>query len=198
VGWADFVLPATSYLERDGTYVNLEGRLQRLRRAVIPPAPDELAWISKLAERFGVAVPPYASAVFAELSERIYDGLPFGEVGEQAELRTRTEAPSTEIPKEPPIPGGSGLRLVRYRPLFSGPAVERVPELDFQRPEAEVELSPADAEQRKIVTGDTVTVSHNGTSVELRARISRDLADGLARIAQQHAGDLGGRVEVSK
>ena len=32
-GWADLVLPGTSYLERDGTYVNLEGRLQRLRRA---------------------------------------------------------------------------------------------------------------------------------------------------------------------
>mgnify|MGYP003694561529 CR=1 FL=1 len=55
-GWADLVLPGTSYLERDGTYVNLEGRLQRLRRTVIPPAPDELAWISKLAERFGVEV----------------------------------------------------------------------------------------------------------------------------------------------
>ena len=34
--------------------MNLEGRLQRLRRAVIPPCPDELAWIAKLAERFGV------------------------------------------------------------------------------------------------------------------------------------------------
>ena len=134
VGWADLVLPGTSYLERDGTYVNLEGRLQRLRRAVIPPAPDELAWISKLAERFGVTVAPYASAVFAELSALIYDGLPFGEVGEQAELRTRSEAPSPELPEEPPAAKGKGLQLVRYRPLFSGPAVERVPELAFQRP----------------------------------------------------------------
>src|SRR5207237_38838 len=50
-GWADLVLPGTSYLERDGTYVNLEGRIQRLRRAAIPPAPDELAWIAKLAAR---------------------------------------------------------------------------------------------------------------------------------------------------
>ena len=32
VGWADLVLPGTSYLERDGSYVNLEGRVQRLRR----------------------------------------------------------------------------------------------------------------------------------------------------------------------
>src|SRR6185503_8599154 len=62
VGWADLVLPGTSYLERDGTYINLEGRLQRLRRAAIPPAPDELAWISKLAERFDVAIPPYPPA----------------------------------------------------------------------------------------------------------------------------------------
>src|SRR6185436_14754494 len=58
--FADVVLPATSYLERDGTMVNLEGRVQRLRRAVIPPTPDELAWIAKLAERFGVEVDPHA------------------------------------------------------------------------------------------------------------------------------------------
>src|SRR4029453_8805336 len=67
-GWAETVLPGTSYLERDGTYVNLEGRVQRLRRAIIPPAPDELAWISQLAGRFGVDVSPYPSAVFEEVS----------------------------------------------------------------------------------------------------------------------------------
>src|SRR5262249_14679346 len=50
-GWCDLVLPGTSYLERDGTTVNLEGRLQRQRRAVVAPCPDELAWIAKLAER---------------------------------------------------------------------------------------------------------------------------------------------------
>jgi NADH-quinone oxidoreductase subunit G len=196
VGWADLVLPGTSYLERDGTYVNLEGRLQRLRRAVIPPAPDELAWISKLAERFGVEVPPYVSAVFAEVSARMYDGLPFGAVGEQAELRTRSEAPSPDLPPEPPAPKGKGLELVRYRALFSGPAVERVPELQFQRADAEIELSPADAAARKIATGDAVTVSHDGTSLELRARVSHGLREGLARIAAEHAGELGGRVEV--
>ena len=93
---------------------------------------------------------------------------------------------------------GKGLELVRYRPLFSGPAVERVPELQFQRPEAEVELSPADAESRGIASGETVKVSHNGTSLELRARISRGLREGSVRIANEHAGELGGRVEVTK
>ena len=197
VGWADLVLPGTSYLERDGTYVNLEGRLQRLRRTAIPPAPDELAWISKLAERFEVEIPPYASAVFPELSQRIYDGLPFGEVGERAQLRTRTEAPAAALPARPAEAEGEGLRLVRYRPLFSGPAVERVPELQFQRPAPEVELSPDDAGELGILSGEPVVVRHVDVSKPLRARVNPDLRPGVARIANEHAEDLGGMVEVT-
>ena len=206
VGWADLVLPGTSYLERDGSLVNLEGRVQRVRRSVIPPVPDELAWISTLAERFGVELSPHAALVFAELSERIYGGMSFGEVGERAELPDRkpyrppTPAPSAPIPAaSPPAEHFVGtLTLHRYRPLFSGPAVERVPELQFQRPEPVIELSVADAERRRIATGDTVSVRSNGTSVELRARVSRALAAGVARIAEEHAADLHREVEVVK
>jgi NADH dehydrogenase/NADH:ubiquinone oxidoreductase subunit G len=196
-GWADLVLPGTSYLERDGTYVNLEGRIQRLRRAVIPPAPDELAWISKLAERFGVELSPHPSQVFEEISATAFGGIPVGELGERAALPPATEAAvAEEAPAEPSR--GKGLRLVRYRALFSGPAVERVPELQFQRPEPEVELSQEDAQARKIANGDEVTVSSNGTSLTLRARLSNELRAGVVRIAEEHAGELQPSVEVSK
>jgi NADH-quinone oxidoreductase subunit G len=196
-GWADLVLPGTSYLERDGTYINLEGRVQRLRRAVIPPAPDELAWISRLAERFGVEVSPYASAVFEELSSIAFGGIPFGEVGERAALPLPTAtAAGVETAPEPSRP--KGLQLVRYRALFSGPAVERTPELAFQRPQPEVELSEEDARTRDIRSGDDVTVRSNGTSVTLRARLNRDLRAGVVRIADEHAGELQHTVELSK
>jgi NADH-quinone oxidoreductase subunit G len=196
-GWADLVLPGTSYLERDGTYVNLEGRVQRLRRAVIPPAPDELAWISRLAERFDVGVSPYPSAVFEEVSAIAFGGIPFGDVGERAALPAAAPAPApAETTPEPARP--QGLRLVRYRPLFSGPAVERTPELSFQRPEPEIELSEHDAGARSIRTGDEVTVRSNGTSVTLRARIDRELRAGVVRIAEEHAGDLQAAVELAK
>jgi predicted molibdopterin-dependent oxidoreductase YjgC len=197
-GWADLVLPGTSYLERDGTYVNLEGRLQRLRRTVIPPAPDELAWISKLAERFGVEISPYPSAVFAEVSELAFGGFPFGEIGERAPLPPAAEAPAAVETTPEPSPPRGGLSLVRYRPLFSGPAVERIPELQFQRPEAEVELSELDARARGIRNGDAVSVSSNGTSVTLRARVTRELRDGVVRIAEENAGELQPTVEVAK
>jgi NADH-quinone oxidoreductase subunit G len=196
-GWADLVLPGTSYLERDGTYVNLEGRIQRLRRAVIPPAPDELAWIARLAERFDVEISPYPSAVFEEVSAIAFGGIPFGEVGERAALPPATGTPAeVETTPEPARP--EGLRLVRYRPLFSGPAVERTPELEFQRPDPEVELSEKDAGARDIRSGDEVTVKSNGTSVTLRARLNRELRAGVVRIADQHAGDLQPTVELSK
>ena len=143
VGWADLVLPGTSYLERDGTYVNIEGRLQRLRRTAEPPGPDELEWLAELASRFDVALAPHAAPVFAEVSERCYGGLSFAEIGERAALRAYEGAPAhTDEPALPePAVAGGGLRLVCYKPLFSGPAVERVEELQFQRPQAEVELS---------------------------------------------------------
>jgi anaerobic selenocysteine-containing dehydrogenase len=86
---------------------------------------------------------------------------------------------------------------VTYRALFSGPAVERVPELDFQRPAAEVELSRDDARSLGVANGQIVNVRSNGTSLELRARLTRELAPGVARIADEHAAGLEGRVEVS-
>jgi predicted molibdopterin-dependent oxidoreductase YjgC len=91
---------------------------------------------------------------------------------------------------------GTGLRLVAYRPLFSGPAVDRTPELQFQRPSGDVQISRADAKARGIRHGATVTVSSNGTSVELRAQIARDLASGTVRVAAPDAGDLHAIVEV--
>ncbi|HKU55732.1 MAG TPA: molybdopterin-dependent oxidoreductase [Gaiellaceae bacterium] len=201
-GWADLVLPGTSYLERDGTFVNLEGRLQRLRRTVEPPCPDELEWIAQLAARFGVDVAPYAAAVFAEVSERVYGGLAFGEVGERAPLRGYPEAEERvtrqALPEKQQKAGRGQIRLVAYKPLFSGGAVERVAELQFQRPQPELELSADDARRRKISTGDRVTVGSNGSAITLPARINRHLRAGVARVAIEHAGGLAGIVEIEK
>jgi NADH-quinone oxidoreductase subunit G len=201
VGWADLVFPGTSYLERDGTAINLEGRLQRLRRGVVPPVRDEVDWLSQLAERFGVTLPPSASGVFDELAGTAFGGLRFRDIGELAPLRVHTEpaAPSKLEAAAPPapLPGDHVLEVLRYRPLFSGTAVERVPELQFQRPEPEIELAYDDAERRGTSTGDEVEVRSNGTTVRLRARVNRRLIAGVVRIAEEHAVGLGATVEVT-
>jgi NADH dehydrogenase/NADH:ubiquinone oxidoreductase subunit G len=198
-GWCDLVLPGTSYLERDGTTVNLEGRLQRQRRAVIAPAPDELAWIAKLAERFGVELSPYASTVFDEVSSRCYGGLSYADIEPRATLPAGIESSKpVPNPASTKLAQGEGLRLVTYRPLFSGAAVERTPELAFMQPAGEIELAADDARARGIGSGDAVRVRSNGTSRELRARIARDLTPGLARIPRDDAAGLHDYVEVTR
>ena len=54
--WAHVILPATSALEKDGTFTNLEGRTQRLRAALPPPAgvAPELAVLAAAGRHLGL------------------------------------------------------------------------------------------------------------------------------------------------
>ena len=56
---ADVVLPAAAYTEKPGTYVNLEGRVQRGDRAVFPPgdAREDWAILRALSEKMGATLP---------------------------------------------------------------------------------------------------------------------------------------------
>ncbi len=183
-GWSHLVLPGTSFLEREGTTVNLEGRPQRLRRAVAPPAFDELEFFARLAARFGIDPQPWASV----------------SVAERAPLPPRADPVPVQAPSPPPprLARNGGFALVRYRALFSGAAVERVPQLRFQRPHPEVELAHADGRERGITSGDRVSVRSNGVSRELTARLNRRLRRGVVRIASEHAAGLDDVVEIAK
>ncbi len=56
---ADVVLPGAAYTEKDGTYVNFEGRVQRAERAAFPPgdAKEDWAILRALSEVLGKRLP---------------------------------------------------------------------------------------------------------------------------------------------
>jgi len=56
---ADVILPGAAYTEKDATYVNTEGRVQRTRRAVFPPGEAREDWriIRALSEALGQTLP---------------------------------------------------------------------------------------------------------------------------------------------
>jgi len=56
---ADIVLPGAAYTEKDATYVNLEGRVQRAKRAVFPPgqAKEDWAIVRALSDTLGKPLP---------------------------------------------------------------------------------------------------------------------------------------------
>jgi NADH-quinone oxidoreductase subunit G len=68
---ADIVLPGAAYTEKDATYVNTEGRVQRTKRAVFPPGEAKEDW-----------------AVIRALSDALKKSLPYKTL---SELRSRME-----------------------------------------------------------------------------------------------------------
>jgi NADH-quinone oxidoreductase subunit G len=56
---ADVILPGAAYTEKDGIYVNLEGRVQMGRRAVFPPGDAKEDWsiVRALSEKLGKTLP---------------------------------------------------------------------------------------------------------------------------------------------
>jgi formate dehydrogenase major subunit len=69
--FADVVLPGTAFAEKDGTFVNTERRLQRVRAACAPPgaARRDLDILLELSERLGFSAPfKDAEAVMREIA----------------------------------------------------------------------------------------------------------------------------------
>src|SRR3546814_5710005 len=56
---ADVILPGAAYTEKPGTWVNLEGRVQRSERAVFPPGDAREDWtiFRALSEVLGATLP---------------------------------------------------------------------------------------------------------------------------------------------
>lgn len=75
---------------------------------------------------------------------------------------------------------GSGLLLGTYRDIWADDVTERNPALRFLTVAQRLELSKKDAEELELASGQQVTVSVNGDSVEARVAIRERMAAGTA------------------
>jgi NADH-quinone oxidoreductase subunit G len=99
-----------------------------------------------------------------------------------------------------------GLLLGTYRDLWAVDATERNPALRFLMPKQKLELSVKDAKELELATGDPVTVSVNGSSVEATVAIRGRMEPGAAFLiegtkegnANVLANGAPRRIEVSK
>ena len=100
---ADVILPATAYTEKDATFVNLEGRVQRTTRAVFPKGLAKEDWviISELASELGK---PLAYKNLSELRKKMEKIAPhFAKIGEvvTASATSNQQPATTPIGAEP-------------------------------------------------------------------------------------------------
>ena len=98
---ADVVLPGAAYTEKNATYVNTEGRVQRGRQAVFPPGEAREDW-----------------KIIRALSEALDRTLPYDTL---AQVRDRMSALNAVFS------GGEGLKPVTWRPFGATGAVAADP-----------------------------------------------------------------------
>ncbi len=94
-GAAGFLLPTTSFAEQEGTFTNLQGRVQRFWPGLKAPGAARPAWLvvgALVAEVTGGTAPRSAADSFAQLGQRVsaFAGLTYEELGTRGALVNET------------------------------------------------------------------------------------------------------------
>jgi formate dehydrogenase alpha subunit len=205
---ATVVLPAASFAEKEGTFTNFEGRVQRIRKAIEPLDDSRPDWqiVLQLADRMGRPM-PYSSPreVMEEIEELVplYQHLGYADFAAEdldwADLESDSlgarrfyqgQFPSgfgrfSPVEYTPPgdIPGdGYPLTLLTGSILHhfgSGTRSLRTSRLRRFSPHSWVESSQADAKRLGLSDGDRVKVVSAAGEVTTILRITNTLPAGM-------------------
>lgn len=197
--YADVILPAESYAEREGTVVHPDGRIQRLRQTVGHPGDVRPVWwqleqiLTRLGHGTGAQTAPMVSEQIFE-AVPFYDGLTLEEIGgrglrwPERDAASKLQAPelaTDQLEDPPPAAEANGALRLGTRPsLWSGYVTRHAPVLEFLRPEQTVELSPADAERIGVGSGTRVDVGVNGTRIAAKALVRANMPEGTAYLIE--------------
>lgn len=207
--YADVVLPAASFAEKDGTFTNTERRVQRVRRAIPPRGESKSDWeiICEIAKKMGAQGFYFGSAsdIMDEAASLtpIYGGISYDRI-EKTGLQwpcPDKDHPGTVFLHKGNFSRGKGMfQPLSYRPPAEVPDKEyplvltterslfhfhtatmsrKVSGLNELRKEERVEIHPADAEKLGIKTGDRVTVTSRRGSVKAKAYVTNVSPEGV-------------------
>jgi predicted molibdopterin-dependent oxidoreductase YjgC len=188
---AEVVLPAASFAEKDGTFTNCEGRVQRIRPVLPPPGEALPDWkiLSALAEKFGVDMAyPNPEKIFEDMTREIpeYDGMKYADLENPGGKRIR-QAPTgkpafiqVEAPLWAPNEYPFTLLLGRIHPHWnSGNLTSRSFSSRRESPTSFVQVNPKDAERLKIREGWKVKVSTPSGELSLACSLDDSLPEGV-------------------
>lgn len=192
---ADVVLPALSFVEKGGSFINIEGRVQKLHPGKEIPEGllSDGAIFMAIGEKLGLKL-----SVGADLTSHLSSG----HISLNRPLHVDAGA-------EHASPNGSGLPATFAKALFdNGVRMKHNSHLIQMANEAYVRMHPAEGAKQKFKDNDRVRISANGASIDAPLRLDKDVAEGTIviplgfdRIAVQELGTSlqnGMKVEVVK
>ncbi|MCD6725727.1 MAG: formate dehydrogenase subunit alpha [Solirubrobacteraceae bacterium] len=205
--FADVVLPASAFLEKEGTFINAERRIQHVQPAISPPGGartdfDIITTLSRmLGHEMGLDTPADAMADIAALTPELA-GVTFERLGRRG-LQWPVSPDGVDSPilfeHEFALPGGRGhFAALPYKPsneepdeelpliLVTGRRLEhynagtmtrRTRNLDLM-PTDWLEIHPDDAAAAGIADGELVEVRSRVGRIEIEARLTERIEPG--------------------
>lgn len=182
---ADVVLPALSWAEKDGTFTNMERRIQRVRKAVNRDGMEDWRIMSDIAKNMGKKF-DYSNAedIFNEICRvsPLHKDLTYEDIEKGGGIYPYKGEPLRDVMEEiqahkaERLSVNGKLYLRIERPLFhSGTLSRRAPALVKIYPEAVVRISPDTAKALSFKEGEVVRVSTKNGSIELPVVIDKTL-----------------------
>jgi formate dehydrogenase major subunit len=206
--FAEVVLPASSFLEKSGTFTNGERRIQRVNRVIEPLSgskPDGQI-IVEMMNRMGCAQPAYnPETLLEEIAQVVpfFRGVRWNELGGNGKQWPVAEnGTGTKIMHQDAFKHGRGrfifhaweesAELLAHRGAFpfilttgrllahynAGTMTRRTPNRLLQ-PEDVLAVHPDDAARKGVLDGDRVRLFSERGEVSLKARVSREVKPGV-------------------
>ena len=185
---ADVVLPACSFAEKEGTFTSTDRRVQYVKPAIkkIGKSRTDFEIFSSLITALGGSVPENPAAEFAAITATTagYAGMTYGTLGSEGSFAPVDVKPAFAIPQTSATPVEVGkLALVTGSVLYHNGTLSQHGEGPvYVCPDAYVEISRADARSKSISENDAVTVSSANGTLQLKAKITPRMPEGVVFI----------------
>jgi formate dehydrogenase major subunit len=207
--FADVLLPAASFLEKEGTFTNGERRIQRVNQVVQPIGETKADGqiIIDIMNRMGYAQPsPYrAETVLEEVAQIVpfFAGVKWDELGKQGkQWPVAPDGTDTKILHTDTFKRGKGKftfreyvespEILNYHKEYpyilttnrvlehynAGTMTRRTPNVDIVYEDLLV-IHPEDAARHNIAEGDWVCIESARGKVDIKARISDEVKEGV-------------------
>ena len=185
---ADVVLPACSFAEKEGTFTSVDRRVQHIKPAIpkIGESRSDFEILSTLISKLGGTPSASPASQFAEISANTpgYAGMSYASLGDEGTFAPVNLKPVFVIPNVTAVPAEPGkFALVTGSVLYHNGTLSQYGEGPvYVCPEAYVEMSRADARRSAIGDNDLVTVSSLSGTLQLKAKISPRIPEGVVFI----------------
>jgi formate dehydrogenase major subunit/formate dehydrogenase alpha subunit len=201
---ADVVLPALSWAEKDGTFTNMERRMQRVRKSVQREGLEDWKIIAEVAKNMNSPM-DYASAedVFHEIAKvsPLHRDLTYEDIEKGDNIYPYKGEPLRDAKEEIRIDkasatGAAGkLYLKVERPLFhSGTLSTRASSLLAIYPQAVARISSETAKTHSLTEGDVVRIKTATGALALFVAIEKDGDSSFVKISNNFEGKAAFRI----